>query len=522
MSAAWTAETAAAACGTQLYYGGKFVSPSSTFEPGLNPATGAPLPPAPRASAADVDAAVQAAAAAFHGPGGWGSTPPAARAAAVRRLADCVEAAAPRIAAVEAFNTGKPLREAAGDVEDAVAALRYAARQADALAAGSWPYPSAPTEALPMADETGRISYAPVGVVAAVCPFNFPAMMAAWKIGPALAAGCCIVVKPSEFTPFSALALAEAATAAGLPPGVLNVVTGGGDVGAALTGHALVDKVTFTGSVPTGAKVAAASGAALKRCTLELGGKSPALVFADADLDAALEWLFFGFAWNGGQICSATARLLVHSSVAGEVVRRLAGAAGRVRAGGPFDEGVELGPIINEMQYKKVRAFIETGKAEGCAVACGGGGPPAGLPPAAAGGFFLAPTIFTGVTPAHTLFREEVFGPVATVTTFETEDEAVALANDSAFGLAAAVFSADEARAARVADRLRAGTVWVNHAQPSPHALPWGGFKASGVGREMGPFALLPFLEQKSVNTWRTGGGAPTTPLGWYPASHFA
>ena len=341
--------------------------------------------------------------------------------------------------------------------------------------------------------------------------------MAAWKVGPSLAAGCTIVVKPSEFTPFSALCLADAARAAGLPPGVINVVTGGGDVGAALSAHPLVSKVTFTGSGPTGAKVVAAAARDCKRVTLELGGKSPAIIFSDADIDAAIEWVFFGFAWNAGQICSATARLLVHEDVVETVTARLAAACGRVRAGGPFDEGSELGPVGNAMQYAKVRSYIDGAIAQGAKLVCGGtAAPPANLPSQYSGGFFVAPTILSGVAPHFTIFREEVFGPVATITTFKSECEAIALANDSDFGLAAAIFTRDAACGARVAAEVLAGTVWINQAQPSPHALPWGGFKRSGVGREMGPLALLPFLEAKSINEF-----TPAAPAGWYPASHF-
>jgi betaine-aldehyde dehydrogenase len=335
-------------------------------------------------------------------------------------------------------------------------------------------------------------------------------MMAAWKVGPALAAGCTIVVKPSEFTPFSALCLGDAVLAAGLPAGVVNVVSGAGDVGSALVAHPSVDKVTFTGSVPTGAKVMAAAAPGIKRVTLELGGKSPAIVFADADLDAALEWLFFGFAWNAGQICSATARILVAEEVAPALTARLVAAAKAVKAGGPFDEGSELGPVGNAMQHGKVTAYIKRALEEGGTLLCGGGAPE-GLPPAYAGGLFVAPTIIGGVKPGHTLFREEVFGPVASITTFRTEEEAVALANDCEYGLAAAIFTEDGEKGERVAARVRAGTVWVNNAQPSPHAQPWGGFKKSGIGREMGPLCLLPFLEAKAITRW-----SGKTGVGWY------
>jgi betaine-aldehyde dehydrogenase len=247
-----------------------------------------------------------------------------------------------------------------------------------------------------------------------------------------------------------------------------------------------VDKVSFTGSVPTGSKVMAAAARDIKRVTLELGGKSPALVFADANLDAALEWLFFGFAWNAGQICSATARILCAEEVVEEVKARLVAACGKVKAGGPFDAGSELGPVGNAMQFSKVMGYIAKAREEGCEMLCGGG-PPAGLPEAYKSGYFVAPTIFAGVTPRHTLFKEEVFGPVASITTFKTEEEAIALANDSEFGLAAAIFTSDAARGERVAAEVRAGSVWINNAQPSPHAQPWGGFKKSGIGREMGP-----------------------------------
>jgi betaine-aldehyde dehydrogenase len=496
-----------------LYINGSWVKPAGTFEV-VSGATGAVLASSPQATAEHVEAAAAGAAAAFKT---WSRVAPAERAGWLRKLADELERRKDDVASVEAAHTSKPFREAQGDVDDACAAFRYCATHADALGAGTL-FATAPT-GMPAAEFAGSsIRYESVGVVGAICPFNFPLMMAAWKVGPSLAAGCTIIVKPSEFTPFSALCLAECAHAIGLPAGVLSVLPGYGDVGAALVQHRLVDKVTFTGSVATGAKVASAAGAALKRCTLELGGKSPALVFEDADIEGALEWLFFGFAWNCGQICSATSRLIVHKSVEEKVVARLAAAAGRVKAGGPFDEGVELGPIGNKMQYDKVVKYIELSRKEGLDCACGGSAPH-GLDDKYAGGFFVAPTIFTGVTPKNTIFKEEVFGPVLAVSSFETEAEAVALANDSEFGLAAAVFTTDAARAQRVAGELRAGVVWVNNAQPSPHAQPWGGFKKSGIGREMGPYALLPFLEQKAVTNWVHAKGE--SGLGWYAGSHF-
>lgn len=461
-----------------VFINNAWVKTPTTF-PVTNPLDGTVHANAPASTPALVDAAVQSAAQAFKT---WSKLTPATRATHLLRLADELEKLKPGVSSVEAFNTGKPLKEAEGDVDDACAAFRYCARQAQNFDAR---YPQ-PVEALPDAQFVGSTRYEAVGVVAAICPWNFPLMMAAWKVGPSLAAGCTIVVKPSEFTPFSALCLGEAVLAAGLPPGVVNIVSGAGDVGGALTSHPLVDKVSFTGSVPTGSKVMAAAARDIKRVTLELGGKSPALVFADANLDAALEWLFFGFAWNAGQICSATARILCAEEVVEEVKARLVAACGKVQAGGPFDAGSELGPVGNAMQFGKVMGYIAKAREEGCEMLCGGG-PPAGLPEAYKSGYFVAPTIFAGVTPRHTLFKEEVFGPVASITTFKTEEEAIALANDSEFGLAAAIFTSDAARGERVAAEVRAGSVWINNAQPSPHAQPWGGFKKSGIGREMGP-----------------------------------
>lgn len=315
-------------------------------------------------------------------------------------------------------------------------------------------------------------------------------------------------IPASSLSDCAAMELASAAHAIGLPAGVLNVITGDGRVGARLVEHPKTDKVSFTGSVPTGAKVMASAAAGIKRVTLELGGKSPAVIYDDADIDGAIEWVLFGAFFNCGQICSATARVMVHESIAATVTERLVAAASKLVQGTSFEEGVDIGPSCNRMQWEKVQRYIEISKAEGAKLLLGGGRPAGDK---FATGFWTAPTIFGDVTTKHTIWREEIFGPVMSITTFKTEDEAIAMANDSEFGLAAAVFSKDAARCERFAREVRAGVIWTNNAQPSPHAMPWGGFKKSGIGRELGPMCLAPFLETKAVLGWPAGKN-----VGWY------
>jgi betaine-aldehyde dehydrogenase len=467
----------------------------------LNPCDGELLGVAGAATVEQADRAVTAAAAAFKT---WSKLANAEHADWLRKLADELNSRKDRIAAIESLNTGKPFREAQGDVDDAVAAFRYCANMTENRSIQAI---QTNTAALPDPSFTGSIRYEPVGVVVGITPFNFPLMMAAWKVGPSLAAGCTIVLKPSEFTPFTTLELAAAAEAVGLPKGVLSVVTGDGKIGNELVTHRLTDKVTFTGSVATGSRVMKACADGVKRVTLELGGKSPAIVFDDADVDAAMEWLIFGCMWNCGQICSATARILLQEGIAQKVTDRLVAAAKGLKQGLPFDADTEIGPNCNKMQWEKVHAYIAKSKAEGLVPLCGGGVPEGEL---FQKGCWTAPTIFGGVTPKHTIFNEEIFGPVASITTFKTVEEAIELANHSEYGLAAAVFSKNDTTLQRCAEELRAGVVWLNNAQPSPHAQPWGGFKKSGIGREMGPLALLPFLEAKAVTGWTAGA------VGWY------
>lgn len=319
------------------------------------------------------------------------------------------------------------------------------------------------------------------------------------------------MLKPSELTPFTALMLAQVCESAGVPAGVVNVVTGEGPVGAALSSHPAIRKVTFTGSVPTGEKVMGCAARGVRPVTLELGGKSPAIVFPDANLDTAVEWLMLGVCWNAGQVCSSTARVLVHESVAASLRDKLAEAMACVtrHLGDPFEAASYMGPIICERQRDRVRDFIRIGIAEGARLVCGGPEPPAGHER----GFFVAPTLFEGVRPSMRIFREEIFGPVMTLTTFSTEAEAIALANDSEYGLASAVFSEDVATLDRVSREMRAGYAWQNCCQPSPHKLPWGGFGASGVGREMGPDPIKPFLEARSILRHRPSSES----IAWVP-----
>lgn len=491
----------------QLFLNGKWEDAPTHIEV-FDPTTEEVLGKQAVATSDQVNAALEAAASAWKT---WKEVSDADRAGWLRKLADEVEARKARIATVEALNCGKPMREAEGDVDDAIACFRYCANLAER---GSTKAIQPHADLLP-APFKGSIIYEPVGVVVGITPFNFPIMMASWKVGPSLAAGCTVVIKPSEHTPFTTLELAAAAEAIGLPAGVFQVITGDGKVGGEMVTHKLTDKVSFTGSVPTGSRVMKMAAEGIKRVTLELGGKSPAIVFDDANVDTALEWLLFGAFFNTGQICSATSRILLQEGIAKEVTERFVAAAQKIKQGPSFMEGVEMGTSICRMQYEKVQSYIAKTIAEGAKLECGGGRP-AGE--AFAKGFWTAPTVFSGITPANTIFHEEIFGPVASITTFKTVEEAIELANLSEFGLAAAAFSSDPATLARCAKEIRAGVVWTNNAQPSPHAMPWGGFKKSGIGRELGPLCLLPFLEMKAVTAWPEASEV----LGWYPASHFA
>ncbi|MEJ4047204.1 aldehyde dehydrogenase family protein [Erwinia sp. SLM-02] len=486
----------------QLFINGQWVAPArgGSFDT-INPANETAIAQVAAATAEDVDRAVQAARNAFDH-GGWPELSGKARAGYLRRIASLIRDRQQTLAELEVRDNGKPLPEALWDIGDTAYCFDFYADLAEQLDAQQ-------EKAVALSDD--RFSCVarkePVGVCGAIIPWNFPMLMAAWKVAPALAAGCTVVLKPSEVTPLTALQLADIAREAELPPGVLNVITGfGADAGSPLTEHPDVDKLAFTGSVPTGRKIMQAAAAGIKNVSLELGGKSAFIIFDDSDIEKAVEWILFGIFWNKGEVCSATSRVLVQRSLYDALLARLVEEAERIRIGNGMTDGVLLGPLVNAAQYEKVQAAIARGIEQG-ATLLSGGQRPVGHDK----GYFLQPTIFTNMSEESDIWREEIFGPVVCVRAFDDEAEAVASANRSRFGLAAAVMSPDLARAERVARRLRAGIVWINCSQPTFTEAPWGGFKESGIGRELGEWGLNNYLETKQMTRYDSD-----EPWGWY------
>jgi betaine-aldehyde dehydrogenase len=452
------------------------------------PATGEPVVTVDEATAQDTVAAVEAARRAFD-EGTWSTSNVHERSALLHRVADLLMANKAVVARAESLDTGKRLVESEYDVDDIVEVFRYYANTA-AADAGRVVHTG-------RIDIRSRIVHEPIGVCALITPWNYPLLQTSWKVAPALAAGNTFVLKPSELTPSTAILLMRYLTEAGLPAGVGNLVLGAGAVaGAPLATHPAVDMVSFTGGLETGKAIMASAAGTVKKVALELGGKNPNIVFADADLEVALDFALTAVFLHSGQVCSAGARLLVEESVKDDFVDELVARARRIRLGGPFDTDAETGALISAAHRDKVEAYVARGLAEGATLRCGGARPD---DESLGGGFYYLPTILDDCLPSMSVVHDESFGPVLTVETFTGEDEAVALANDSIYGLAGAVWTQNAGRAERVTTRLRMGTVWINDYHPYVPQAEWGGYKQSGTGRELGVAGLDEYRETKHV-----------------------
>ncbi|HXZ13052.1 MAG TPA: aldehyde dehydrogenase family protein [Candidatus Sulfotelmatobacter sp.] len=481
----------------RMYVNGESVeSASGKYFPVFDPSTEEIIAEVPDAGEKDVDRAVAAAKAAFES-GPWPQTTAQERGRILFRLAERVRKEAAALAELEARNSGKPIVEAEFDINDVATCFEY--------------YGGLATKVLghvnPVPDNALSLSMRePIGVAAQIIPWNYPLLMAAWKLAPAIAAGCTCVLKPAEQTPLTALVFAGYLADAGLPPGVVNIITGFGETaGAPLVKHPDVNKVAFTGSAAVGKQIVKMAADTVKRVTLELGGKSPNIFFADADFEAAIDGALFGVFINQGEVCSAGSRILVEKPIYSKFVGAMAAKAKSIRLGPPLARETKMGPLVSKEQFDRVRSYQELGKKE-AKVATGGG-----RPAAIARGYYVEPTIFYDVDNSARIAQEEIFGPVAAVIPFAGEAEAIRIANATPYGLAAAVWSRDIFKAFRMVKAIRAGIIWVNHMQPTYVEAPWGGYKQSGFGRELGPWGIEEYLETKQVYV-----NLNEQPIGWY------
>lgn len=467
-----------------LLIGGKRVpAQSGRYFETVNPATERVIAQIAEGDAADVDAAVRAARAALNGD--WGRMRASERGGLLLKFADLIRQHQEELIALESVDSGKPVSAIRRqDMPAVLDTLTYYAGWADKIAG----------QVIPTREDA--LTYTvrePVGVVGAIVPWNFPLMIGMWKIAPALACGCTVVLKPAELTSLTALRIGELALEAGLPAGVLNIVSGfGRTAGQALVDHPDVDKITFTGSPAVGRQILRGAAGNLKRVTLELGGKSANIIFPDANLDAAVKAAASGIFFNSGQVCSAGSRILAHKDVYDEIVERLAARAQAIRVGDPSDAATAMGPLVSETQMKRVLDYVDIGTHEGAKLVTGGARH-------SETGYFVSPTVFADVEHEMRISQEEIFGPVASIVKFENDNDAIRFANGTSYSLAAGVWSADIARVHRFVKSLKAGTVWVNTYGPTDVRLPWGGARDSGFGREHGEAAIENFTEPKTV-----------------------
>ena len=481
----------------RMYIDGDFTESSSHgWFPVYEPSTEEIISEVPDGNAADIDRAAKAARRAFD-TGDWPKMTGQERGRLLFRLAERIRKDAASLAELEARNSGKPIIEAEFDIADAANCFEYYGGWATKISGSVNPVPD---NALSLSIRE------PVGVAGLIIPWNYPLLMACWKLAPALTAGCTCILKPAEQTPLSVLEVAEYFNEVGFPPGVINIVTGMGETaGAPLVSHPEVDKIAFTGSNSVGKAILRSAADSIKRVTMELGGKSPNIFFEDADFEPAIDGALFGVFINQGEVCSCGSRILVQKSIYSKFVEAMAEKAKKIQLGPPLDRSTKMGPLVSKEQYERVRSYQEIGKGEAKLVA--GGGRPVSFEK----GYFVEPTIFADVTNSARIAREEIFGPVASVIPFQDEADAIKIANDTPFGLAAAVWSRDIYRALRTVKAIRAGVIWVNHMQPTFVEAPWGGYKQSGYGRELGPWGVEEYLETKQVHI-----NLNEEAIGWY------